>query len=157
MWFSGRSGNHLVMDFMIIFRDSVRVGQFAKENRSDSFSRDSGTTFIAVNHGMPVLSSSFWNDHANGQHNTVVKAKNIAATSWLCVLLDNTTMANVYIHLEQSHNHSGLQTRSQERVTDWTRSQLRPLQLAMDSCLSLAKIRRERPKLNRQQHTIGWL
>ena len=59
-----------------------------------------------------VLGSSFSNDRANGQHNTVVQGKNIAATSGLRVLLDNTTVANVYIHLERSH------TTRQERVTD---------------------------------------
>ena len=39
-------------------------------------------------------------DHVNGQHNTVVQGKYIAATSWLCVLLHNTTVDNVYIHLD---------------------------------------------------------
>ena len=47
-----------------------------------------------------MLSSSFSSDPANGQHNTVVQGKYIAATSWLCVLLDNTTVDNVYIHLD---------------------------------------------------------
>ena len=34
----------LVMDFMILFHDSVCVGQFAKKNRSESFSRVSGSS-----------------------------------------------------------------------------------------------------------------
>ena len=38
---------------------------------------------LVLNHVMH--SSSFLNDRANSQHNTVVQGKYIAATSWLCV------------------------------------------------------------------------
>ena len=57
-----------MMDFMIIFLDSVHVGQFAKKNRSESF----------VNHGLhssqlsqsDSAPTSFSNDRANGHQST---------------------------------------------------------------------------------------
>ena len=58
---------------------------------------------LVVNHVThSFLSSLFLNDRANGQQNTVIQGKCIAATSWLCVLLDNTTVDNVYIYLDIS-------------------------------------------------------
>ena len=57
-----------------------------------------------------VLSSSLSNDRANGQHDTVVRGKYKAATSWLYVLLDNTTVDNVNILLD---------IKQKPRMTDW--------------------------------------
>ena len=71
----------------------------------------SGTTSFSHE---SVLSPLFSNDPANSQHNTVVQGKYIAATSWLCVLLDNTTIDNVYIHLDIKL------TCSQGWLSDWT-------------------------------------
>ena len=51
----------------------------------------------------------------NGQHKTVVQGKYIAATSWLCVLLDNTTVDNMYIHLDIKLTC----IEGKQRVTDW--------------------------------------
>ena len=76
-----------------------------------SFSWDSYCSFVrSVESCDAVLSSLFSND----QHNTVVQGKYIAATSWLCALLDNTTVDNVYVHLDIKV--------SQEWLTDWTRT-----------------------------------
>ena len=84
-----------------------------------------------------ILSFSFSNDRANGQRNTVVQGKHTAATSWLCALLNNTTVDNVYIQ-------------GKPRVTDWlnesdgaTNEMKRFIfmeTVAMLSCFSLAKI-----------------
>ena len=65
------------MDVMILFLDSVRICQFAKKNRSESFvqSRFRRNVYSGKSWST-VLSSSFSYDRANGHHNTVVRAKN---------------------------------------------------------------------------------
>ena len=67
----------VVMDFMILFLDSIHVGQYAKKNRSELFVCSVAFP-VAVNHGMhgSQLSQSdsappsFSNDRANGHQST---------------------------------------------------------------------------------------
>ena len=81
-----------------------------------SFSRISGTTlFSGESCNTQFSAHSFSNDRANSQHNTVVHGKYVAATSWLCVLLDNTTVDNVYIHLDTELTS----VEDKPTVTDW--------------------------------------
>ena len=75
-----------MMDFMIIFLDSVCVSQFAKKNRSESFVRSVAFP-VAVNRGMhgSQLSQSdsappsFSNNRANGHQSTHIQHYNRAA------------------------------------------------------------------------------
>ena len=95
-WFHKDSG-HLLrwsiflhvtgVDFIVGCRDSAPVDQFGTRNRS--YRSIVRSVAFLVQRCLTV-----------NQHNTVVQGKYIAATSWLCVLLDNTTVDNVFIHLD---------------------------------------------------------
>ena len=66
------------MDFMISFPDSVRVGQFAKKNRSESFIQSRfrlpwKSLEFSLEHDLNLLSESLWErpistDFPNPEH-----------------------------------------------------------------------------------------
>ena len=145
-WFHKDSG-HLLrwsiflhvtgVDFIVGCRDSAPVDQFGTRNRS--YRSIVRSVAFLVQRCLTV-----------NQHNTVVQGKYIAATSWLCVLLDNTTVDNVFIHLD-------IKLTCIEAKSDWLNEndELRMKRLfffmetvAMLSCSSLAKIQRQCPKLS---------
>ena len=108
-----------------------------------------------VNHVTHSSQLLFLKYRANGQHNTVVQGKYIAATSWLCVLLDNTTVDNVYIHLDIKLTC----IKGKPTVTDWLNENDElwtkwkvffsfMATVAMLSCFSLAKIWQQCPRLS---------
>ena len=91
---------HWLSSLAYVLKDIWNRGGFHRSmsrfsSRRSVWQEESFISFVQCT----VLSSSFSNDRANGQHNTVVQGKYIAATSWLCVLFDNTTVDNVYIDM----------------------------------------------------------